>query len=49
MGGLNLGLVEVETPAPGAAPTVRFYLYSHRRGTPMCRFRSRPVGGANGG
>lgn len=45
MGGLNLGLVEVETPSPGARPTLRFYLYGHRRGKPVCAFRSPPVGG----
>ncbi len=44
-GGLNMGLVEVETPSPGARPTVRFYLYGHRRGKPICRFRSAAVGG----
>ncbi|MFP4031937.1 MAG: alkaline phosphatase D family protein [Desulfococcaceae bacterium] len=44
-GGLNMGLVEVETPSPGARPTLRFYLYGHRRGKPICRFRSAAVGG----
>jgi alkaline phosphatase D len=39
-GGLNLGLVEIETPAAGADPEVRLLLYGHRGDTPVCVYRS---------
>jgi alkaline phosphatase D len=38
--GLNLGLIEVETPAPGATPQMRFLLYSHDGDEPRCVYRS---------
>jgi alkaline phosphatase D len=39
-GGLNLGIIEVVTPAAGAAPTVRLLLYGHHRDEPVCVYRS---------
>lgn len=39
-GGLNVGILEIETPTPGARPTLRFYLYSHRGEEPVCVYRS---------
>lgn len=42
-GGLNLGVVEVETPSPGAAPRVRLLLYGHRGDEPVCVFHSPPL------
>ena len=39
-GGLNLGLVEIETPDPQAPSKLRFYLYGHEGDEPVCRFRS---------
>lgn len=39
-GGLNVGILEMETPTPGARPTLRFYLYSHRGEEPVCVYRS---------
>ncbi len=39
-GKLNLGIVEFETPAPNAAPRMRFMLYGHRGGEPECMFSS---------
>ncbi len=40
-GGLNLGIIEFARPRPGARHRMRFLLYGHRGGDPVCRFRSR--------
>lgn len=40
---LNIGIVEVETPSPGAEPTLRFLLYGHKGNRPVCEFRSEVV------
>jgi alkaline phosphatase D len=42
-GGLNVGILEIETPTPGASPTLRFYLYSHRGEEPVCVYKSPPL------
>jgi alkaline phosphatase D len=42
-GGLNVGILEIETPTPGAHPTLRFYLYSHQEEEPVCVFCSRLI------
>ena len=42
-GGLNVGIVEVETPPSGAAPTLQFSLYGHRDDAPVCVYRSPSV------
>ena len=39
-GRLNMGVIEVETPAPEAAAKLRFYLYGHDEGEPVCVYRS---------
>jgi hypothetical protein len=39
-GGLNLGIIEVETPAPRAAPQMRLLLYGHDGDEPICVYRS---------
>lgn len=39
-GGLNLGIVEIETPSPEAMPGMRFYLYGHKDEEPVCVYRS---------
>jgi alkaline phosphatase D len=38
--GLNLGIIEVDTPELGAAPRVRFLLYGHDGDEPRCVYRS---------
>jgi hypothetical protein len=42
-GGLNIGILEIETPTPGADPRLRFLLYSHRGETPVCVYRSQQL------
>ncbi len=39
-GGLNVGVLEIETPTSGDAPNLRFYLYRHRGEEPVCVYRS---------
>jgi phosphodiesterase/alkaline phosphatase D-like protein len=39
-GGLNLGVLEIETPRPGAMPQLRYYVYGHRGDEPVCVYRS---------
>ncbi len=39
-GGMNLGIVEIETPSPDAVPRLRFLLYGHRGGEPVRAFAS---------
>ena len=39
-GDLNLGIVEIETPSPEAGAKLRFYLYGHNDGEPVCVYRS---------
>jgi alkaline phosphatase D len=39
-GGLNVGILEIDTPTPGAPPQLCFYLYSHRGAEPVCVYRS---------
>jgi alkaline phosphatase D len=39
-GGLNVGMLEIETPTPNADPQLRFLLYSHRGESPVCVYRS---------
>jgi alkaline phosphatase D len=38
--GLNVGIIEIETPAPGASPKLRFFLYGHDGDEPVCTYRS---------
>ena len=42
-GGLNVGILEIETPTPGASPKLRFFLYSHDGDEPVCTYRSPQV------
>jgi len=39
-GGLNVGILEIETPTSGASPNLCFYLYSHQGEEPVCVYRS---------
>jgi alkaline phosphatase D len=39
-GGLNIGILELETPTPGTRPALRFFLYSHFGDEPVCVYRS---------
>ncbi|MDX1654390.1 MAG: alkaline phosphatase D family protein [Candidatus Competibacteraceae bacterium] len=39
-GGLNFGMLEVETPPDGSVPTIRFLLYGHKGDEPVCVYRS---------
>ena len=39
-GGLNVGVLEIETPTSGDTPNLRFCLYSHRGEKPVCVYRS---------
>jgi alkaline phosphatase D len=39
-GGLNIGILELETPTPGTRPALRFFLYSHLGDEPVCVYRS---------
>jgi alkaline phosphatase D len=39
-GGLNIGILELETPTPGTPPALRFFLYSHLGDEPVCVYRS---------
>ncbi len=39
-GGLNMGIVEVQTPKPHGRPQVRFLLYGHEGDEPVCVYRS---------
>ncbi len=39
-GGLNLGIVEIETPAPGERPAFRFLIYGHQDEAPRRAFQS---------
>lgn len=41
--GLNLGIIEIETSAPGAEPKVQFLLYGHQKEHPVCVYRSARV------
>ena len=47
--GLNLSIVELETPAGGADPQVRFLLYGHQGETPVCVYRSPAISTGTGG
>ncbi len=38
--GLNLGLVEIDTPSPESRPAIRFALFSHEADRPVCVYRS---------
>ena len=40
---LNVGLVEIETPSPGATPSIRYLIYGHSGQEPKCVFRSDPL------
>lgn len=40
---LNFGIVEVTRRDPGDRPTLRFLLFSHRKGRPELRYRSPPL------
>jgi hypothetical protein len=42
-GGLNVGILEIETPTPGASPKLRFFLYSHNGDESVCIYRSPQV------
>jgi alkaline phosphatase D len=42
-GGLNVGILEIETPMPGASPKLRFFLYGHEGDEPVCIYRSLQV------
>jgi alkaline phosphatase D len=42
-GGLNLGIIDIETPATGGKPQVRFLLYGHQGDEPTCVYRSPPL------
>ena len=42
-GGLNLGLVEICTPAPGARPKIRLSLFGHKGKKPICIYRSSEI------
>ncbi len=42
-GRLNFGIVELTRRSAAEPPWMRFYLYSHRRGEPLCLFRSPPI------
>ena len=39
-GGMNLGIIEIETPSPDAIPRLRFILYGHKGGEPVRAFAS---------
>lgn len=39
-GGMNLGIIEIETPSPDAVPRLRFLLYGHRGEEPVRAFAS---------
>lgn len=42
-GGLNVGILEIITPAPGARPAFRFFLYGHDGEEPVCKYSSPQV------
>lgn len=42
-GGLNVGILEIETLTPGEPPNLCFYLYSHQGDEPVCTYRSHVV------
>lgn len=39
-GGVNLGLIEVQTPEPQSEPKIRFLLFGHQGEEPICVYRS---------
>lgn len=39
-GGLNISLIEIETPRPSADPKIRLYIYGHQGEKPVCVYRS---------
>jgi alkaline phosphatase D len=42
-GGVNVGILEIETPTPETSPTLRFFLYSHQGEEPICVYQSPPL------
>jgi alkaline phosphatase D len=38
--GLNLGLVEIDTPGPELQPAIRFLMFNHQNDHPVCVYRS---------
>jgi alkaline phosphatase D len=42
-GGLNVGILEIETPTSGSRPNLCFYLYSHQGEEPVCVYCSRVI------
>ena len=41
-GGMNLGIIEIETTAQDSQPRLRYSLYGHHRERPVCVYRSEP-------
>jgi alkaline phosphatase D len=39
-GGMNLGIIDIETPSPDALPRLRFLLYGHKGEEPVRAFAS---------